>query len=572
MRDAGYFVKRANQYIKDVLNNKIPACIYVKQACQRQHDDLIRSKNVSSKFEYKFNKQEAERVCQFIEMLPHVEGKWARKNELITLEPFQCFILTTCFGWIDKKTKARRFRIAYNEMPRKNGKSALSSGVGLYMTCADGEQGSQVYSAATTKEQAKIVFETARQMVLKSKAIQNQLGMKGEKYSIYQESTGSSFRALSRDHSGNLDGLNIHCAVVDELHAHKDRSTWDVLETGVGAREQPMIWAITTAGFNRNGICYEQRSYATKILDGTIQDDSYFAIIFTIDKEDDWKDPASWAKANPNWGVSVNVESIENAARKAVNQASAQNNFKTKHLNVWVNSNTAWMNMSKWDECEDLDMNIEEFEDDECILAVDLAKLLDFSSTAKIFRRKIDEEFHYYAFMRHYINDGAVDENSHSDNIRAWIDEGHIHCSDGDVTDYNLIEEEITQDCRDLKVKDVCFDPYDASMMMQNLSNKNISVISFNNNAKNMSEPTKELEALVHAKRFHHDGDPVLAWMISNVLIRTDGGDRVFARRDTTMPHNKIDGAIAVIMALGRFMQTKEREPQFQAMIFQRRR
>ena len=561
----------ANRYVADVLSGKVIACEYVKQACQRQKDDLTRSRAKGSKWQYRFDKEAAEHVCAFAEMMPHIKGKLAKDRELLRLEPWQAFILTTVFGWLHRKTGLRRFKTVYTEIPRKNAKSFISSVVGNYMTFMDGEEGAEVYAAATTREQAKLVFDVSLKMVNKLPLLRDQAGVDTTKYSIFQMSTNSSFKALSRDQNGNLDGLNIHCAIVDELHGHKDRTTWDVLVTATGARSQPIIWGITTAGFNRAGICYEQRTYITKILDRTTEDDSVFGIIYTIDKGDDWKDPKSWVKANPNWGVSVDPEHIEKEARKAIAMSSAQNNFLTKHLNVWVNADSAWMNMAKWDECCDLEMDIEDFRGKECIMAADLASKNDFACTSKVFRKNIDGKDHFYVFTRHYLNEEAA-ANNPNDQLAGWIQDGWVEVSQGSVTDFNLIEEDIKQDCREFQVKEVCFDPYQAAQMQQNLSAAGITPVEYTNNLKNMSEPTKEVEALILDGRLHHDGDPVLAWMISNVVAHVDARDTVYPKRDRTMPYNKIDGAISLIMAIGRYMQDKPQEPTFAMAFVPRRR
>ena len=258
------YVATADQYIDGVLSGTIPACKWVQLACQRQRLDLSRD------FGYRFDHGRASAVCEFIEALPHVKGRY---SATIKLQPWQVFILTTVFGWVDANG-FRRFRTAYLELPRKQGKSTLSSGVALYMLAADGEPGAEVYSAATTRDQAKIVFGDAQRMVQRTAAIRDGLGVLASAHAVYQTDTGSTFKALSRDQDGNLDGLNVHCAIIDELHGHKDRGVWDVIETATGARKQSLVWAITTAGSNRAGICYEQQGYVRKILSGQHEDDT----------------------------------------------------------------------------------------------------------------------------------------------------------------------------------------------------------------------------------------------------------------------------------------------------------
>ena len=389
----GDHVKEANQYIDAVLSGAIPACREVIQACQRQKKDLSRKR--TEDFPYVFNRQKAKDVCDFIELLPHVKGVWATQktasgqpDHLIKLEPWQKFILTTVFGWVHKDTGYRRFRTTYLEVPRKNAKSTLSAGVALYCLVADEEPGAEVYSAATTKDQAKIVFKTAWQMAKKSPDLLNHYGLGIGMHNLHVLATGSSFEALSAEGS-TLDGLNIHCVIVDELHAHKTRAVYDVLETATGSRTQSLIWNITTAGSNMTGICYEQRQYLISILQGVHEDESYFGIVYTIDLPrktkpgqkkivgDDWKLEKTWRKANPNYGVSVFADDIKRLATKAIKVASAQNNFKTKRLNFWVNAETAWLNMVDWQECANYDLKLDDFLGRDCFIGVDLASKID---------------------------------------------------------------------------------------------------------------------------------------------------------------------------------------------------
>lgn len=526
----------------------------MRLACERQRRDLARKG-----WRYRFNIEAAERVCQFIELMPHVKGEKASARELIKLEDWQCFILTTVFGWVDA-AGYRRFKTVYTEVPRKNAKSTLSSGVALYMLAADGEAGAEVYSAATTREQARIVFGDARQMVLRSPDMREALGVQASTHSVFQTDTGSSFKALSRDQDGNLDGLNVHCGIVDELHGHKDRGVWDVLLTATGARRQPLLWAITTAGFNRAGICFEQRTYVTKLLERVAEDEAYFGCIWTIDEDDDPFDPASWAKANPNWGVSVMPESIERNARVALQMASAQNNFLTKHLNVWVNADTSWMNMAAWEAAADADLEEAAFEGEDCIVACDLATRTDIAPVMRLYTRRADDgQVHYYAFGRYFLPEEAA-EDGRSSHYAGWAREGRMVLTPGQVTDFSYIEDEIRDLARRVRVTDAAFDPWQAAQIMQRLQAEGLPVLEYRQTVQNMSAPMKELEALVLSGRFHHDGDPVLAWMVSNVVCHTDAKGNVYPRKE--QPQNKIDGVVALIMALGRALAAEFSEPE----------
>lgn len=523
------------------MSGAIPACKWVKLACQRQRDDLAGLDG------YRFDEARANKVCRFVEALPHIKGsRFAGKK--LALGDWQAFILTTVFGWVDD-AGLRRFRTVYIECPRKNGKSTLSAPVALYLLAADGEPGAEVYSAATTRDQAKIVWEDAKRMADRSPALRQALGVETSAHSVFVKSQASSLKALSRDQQGNLDGLNVHGAIIDELHGHKDRGVWDVIETATGARAQPLVWAITTAGSNRAGICFEQQGYVRKILAGGHDDPTYFGVIYTIDAEDDPFDPASWAKANPNYDVSVSPDDLKRKASKAQQMAAAQNNFLTKHLNVWVNADTAWMNMHAWDACADDSLDEADFDGEDCVIACDLATKVDIAAKVKLFWRDIEGVRHYYAFGRYYLPEEAAEDGRNSQ-YSGWAASGLLVLTDGSVTDYGVIENEIRDDASRLRVVDAAFDPWQASALIQRLLVDGLPASEYRQTVANMSEPMKELEALVLQGRFHFDGDPVLTWMISNVVCHIDAKENIYPRKER--PENKIDGAVALICALGR--------------------
>lgn len=550
-------VDRANRYIKGVLDGSIDTCKWVKLACQRQLDDL------KNQTKYYFDVDKANYAVRFIESLPHIKGsQFAGKNML--LEDWQSFIITTVFGWLHAETKLRRFNTVYIECPRKNGKSTLSAPVALYLLAADKEPGAEIYSAATGREQAKIVWEDAKRMVDRSQPLREALGVETSAHSVFIRSTASSFKALSRDQQGNLDGLNIHGAIVDELHGHKDRGVWDVIETATGARAQPLVWAITTAGSNRAGICYEQQAYVRKILDNVHQDDTYFGVIFTIDDGDDPFDPKTWAKANPNYGISVSPEDLARKASKAQQMAAAQNNFLTKHLNVWVNADTAWMNMQAWDKCADPTLDERDFEGQDCVISCDLATKIDIAAKMKVFWKDIDGKRHYYAFGKYYLPEDAAEDGRNSQ-YSGWAVENRLVLTDGNVTDFSIIEDEIRQDARRYNVIASAFDPWQASALIQRLQYDGMPVTEYRQTVQNLSEPMKELEALVLQGRFHFDGDPVLTWMISNVVAHLDAKENIYPRKER--PENKIDGAVALICALGMLIKQEDDSAAFNDML-----
>ena len=533
----------AAQYTQDILSGAIPACKFVKQACKRQINDLKRFSRKGSP--YHFDEQAAVRACRFIELLPHIKGPKART--CIVLEPWQIFIITTTFGWLNEHGK-RRFRRVYIEVPRGNGKSALSSGIGLYMLCADGEGGAEVYSFATTRDQAKIVFGDAQQMARRTPGLLNHFGVQVNAHNISIAESVSKFEALSAEGS-TLDGLNTHFACIDELHAHKTRAVYDVVETSMGKRDQSLLWVITTAGSNRAGICYEVRGFMLKVLSGAAQDDSQFGIVYGLDKEDDWTTEAALIKANPNWGVSVMPDILRSLQAKAMSMASAANNFKTKHLNEWVNADTAWMDMRLWDACADEAMRAEDFEGEKAIIALDLASKIDIAAKIRLHEREIDGKTHYYAFGQYYLPRETIEQGENSQ-YQGWEIEGRLTVTDGPVIDFDEIERDILDDCSRYEVAEVPYDPFQATQLSTRMVNEGVPMVEMRPTVLNFSEPMKQLEALVFEKRFHHNGDPILTWMVSNVVCHTDAKDNIYPRKER--PENKIDGVVALIMALGR--------------------
>lgn len=566
------FSARTERYARGVLAGDVVACKFVKAACLRHLDDLDRSAT-DADWSYYFDGPAAERICQFIELLPHIKGEWAKPSFVdgrlqypkIRLEDWQIFFLTMLFGWLNRATGLRRFRRGYLEVARKNAKSTVAAGIALYMLGADGEPGAEVYSAATKKDQAKIVWEVAQAMIQKENEFR-ELGIEENKSAIYNEETHSKFQPLARDY-GSLDGLNTHCFVSDELHAQKDRGLYDVLDSSTGARSQPLGVGITTAGSDRAGVCHEQRSYVIKILNATLlkhdglghrvegaatEDDTYFGIIYTLDSgyadgrpDDDWADPAVWIKANPNLGVSVRLDDIEAACRKAKSMASAQNEFRTKRCNQWVNADTAWMDMAAWNACADSDLTEDEFAGEECCIGLDAAFKTDVFAKVKVFAR----EGHYYAFGAYYVPDRMVQLKG-NDHLAGWAADGRIKVTPGEVVDIEVIKDDLRRDSALHSMREVPYDPAQLTQFASEMLDEQMPMVEMRPLVLNFSEPMKKLEELVLQRKFHHNDDPVLEWMVSNVVCHRDAKDNIYPRKEK--PENKIDGVIALVMALGR--------------------
>lgn len=528
------------RYARGVLSGRIPACSLVKKACERQLDDLDRYGD-GKRFIY--DAEAGDRICWFIEHLTHVKGELAGQE--IKLEPWQVFILHTTFSW--KTTEGiRRFRRVYIEVPRGNGKSSLSSGVALFCLCGDREPGAEVYSFATTRDQAKIVFGDAKEMARQNPKLKRAFDLQVLATSLYVPKTNSYFQAKSAEGS-TLDGLNTHLAVIDELHAHKTRAVYDVVETSLGKRCNSLMWVITTAGFDTAGICYEVRSFVKQILNKEAQDESQFGIIYGLDEGDDWTSEEALQKANPNWGVSVRPEIITSLQAKAIARPSAANNFKTKHLDVWCSAASSWMDMPAWNLCR-RSIALSDFEGFDCYMGLDLGAKNDLTAKVLVFPVEENGRLNYYVFGTYYAPRAALLKSGNSQ-YDGWETLGYLKVTEGAVTDFNQIEADILEDCSRFRVKSVAYDPWQATQLATRLSDNDVPMVEYRNTVQNMSDPMKWMEALVQDKRLIHEGDPALTWMMGNVVAKRDFKDNVFPRKEVY--ENKIDGAVALIMALG---------------------
>lgn len=541
---------KAKKYEDDVLSGKIPACTYVKQAIRRQRDDLKRWSKPDSPFY--FDQAEGNRVCKFVELLPHTKG--ALRGQKIKLEPWQCWVLTTIFGWRRRSDNRRRFGRVYIEVPRGNGKSALSSAVALYCLLADREPGAEVYSFATTRDQAGIVFGDAKQMAMMCEPLRKKFGLEVLAKALFVPSTNSTFQAKSAEGS-TLDGLNTHFACIDELHAHKTRAVYDVVETSIGKRLNPILWVITTAGFDTAGICYEVRTMVREVLAKTVEDETQFGIIYTIDEGDDWKTEAALIKANPNWGVSVMPKMVLPLQLKAITLASAANNFKTKHLDVWCQAGAAWMDMTAWHKGERV-VDLDNFEGRSCVIGLDLGAKNDLTAKVYVFKTEGDDgRPRYQVFSRLYLPQTAIDKGTVSQ-YSGWADTGVIQVTGGAMTDLTRIEEELREDLSRFDVQAIAYDPWQATQLANDLSEDGAPMVEYRNTVQNVSEPMKWLEALVQDGRLDHDGNPAMTWMMGNVVAKVDAKDNIFPRKERY--ESKIDGPVALIYALAMYLSDRE--------------
>lgn len=542
------FAARATRYAQRVVDGDILACRYVRLACQRHLDDIKASENPD--YPYEFDADAVRRVCVFIQHLPHVKGKWAREKKTIELEDWQCFAVGVPFGWVRRSDGLRRFRRTYNEVPRKNAKSTTSAGVGLYALVADRETGGEVYCGAGTEAQAWEVFRPAKQMAERTEQLREATGLQVNAKTLVVPGTGSRFAPVIGKPG---DGASPSLAIVDEYHEHATEEQYDTFLTGMGAREQPMLWTITTAGADTSGPCYALRQEAIEVLEGKVQNPELFAIIYTIDDEDDWTSEEALIKANPNLGVSVDAGFLRAQIRDAINNPRKQSAVKTKHLNVWVGAASPYFNLEKWDRLADKSLDPSQFVGDPCYIGVDLASKVDITATGMLFQREVNGDPHYYWFPRFYI----PEEVAHDPGKRSyagWVASGHMIATPGNITDFNAVEDDLADAAERQNVIHMAFDQWNSMQMSVSLKERTgVECIDIPMSVKHLSDPMKWVQALIEDGRLHHDGNPVMSWMIGNVTAQQDRNDNVFPRKER--PENKIDGAIALIMAMERGFQ-----------------
>jgi len=548
-------VNSANKYARDVVGGRVPACKWVKLACKRHLDDLKAAK--AKRYPYRFDRDAAERVCAFIQLLPHTKGKWARERKLIELEPWQRFLFAVLFGWVQKGSGLRRFREAYIEVPRKNGKSVIAAGVANYMLAADREYGAEVYCGATTEKQAWEVFRPAKLMLTKSPALISAAGIEVMAKNVSIPADGSRLEPLI----GNPgDGSSPSCALVDEFHEHQTPDLYDTMLTGMGARDQPLMFIITTAGFNLAGPCYDKRRQAQQALDGSVPNPELFGAIYTIDEGDDWQDPATLRKANPNMGVSVSEEFLAKAQQDAIRYPSRQNSFLTKHLNLWVSARTAWLNMADWHASGQEGLALDDFEGRPCWVGVDLASKTDIAAIALLFRDELEDgKTRWIAFVRSYLPEGAIERASHNRAAyESWINSGHLITTDGEELDFDIIRDDLLDLAGRFEIEEIAYDPWRATQLAHQLMKDGAEIIEYRNTVQNMSPPMREMEAAITAGRWRHGCDPVLTWMASNVVAKVDAKENLYPRKERA--ENKIDGIVAILMALGRALTLENQE------------
>lgn len=480
----------------------------------------------------------------FAECLVHVKGELA--GQPFILDAWQQErIVRPLFGWKRRVDGTRRYRTAYIEVPRKNTKSTMGAGLALFLTTADGEPGAEVYSCAADREQARVVFDVAKGMRAASPELRKR--SRAYKNAIIYPATASSYKVISAD-AETKHGFNLHGCIFDELHAQPNRKLYDVMTTSMGARRQPLMVFLTTAGFDRHSICWEVHEYALKVRDGIIDDPSFLPVIYAADDDDPWDDVATWAKANPGLGRSVKLDFLAQQAAQARESLAYQNTFRRLHLNQWTAQAERAIDMDRWNACGG-SADLTALRGRRCYAGLDLASTSDVAALVLDFP---DDEHGHIVVPRFWVPEENARKRALRDRVPypEWIQQGVITATAGDVIDYDVIRADINALGRQVEIAEIAIDRWNATQLATQLEGDGFTVVLFGQGFASMAAPTKELLRIIAAAELSHGGHPVLRWMASNLAVKQDAAGNLKPARGA--PAEKIDGIVALIMALGR--------------------
>jgi len=536
------YLDMAYQYAEDVRDGKIPACKWVKLAVKRWFHDL----ETGGERGLSFDERAAARVFRFSGYCRQYEGEFAGLP--LELQGWQCFIVANVFGWM-REDGTRRFRIVYEKVARKNGKSTKLAFIASYGLLADNEGGPRVYSAATKLDQAKELYDAAVAMIDQSPKLSKLVQQYANR--VVAKGSRGRLQALSKD-SKSMDGLNVHFGLIDELHAHQTSAVWDVIKSARGARKQPLIWTITTEGFLVDGPDADQQDYAQRVLEGAVDDDSYFAIIYTLDDPEDWDKESEWIKANPNWGVSVNPDDMREQCRMAKEIPTERIEFLTKRLDIKVRGEAKWMNLERLKQCEaDYDDQApwngnEEFKGADAWGGLDLSAVEDITAAAFTITHKGKTR----TFVRAYLPQGALDRRlSKGDkSLERFLVSGHLQLTPGETVDYEYMKKDLRQALAYFNVTAIAFDRWNSNQLVNDLLAEGAPMVKFGQGFESMSAPMKELMVRVLNRQLEYS-NPLFYWCCANLVADTNPAGDI--KPDKSKVKEKIDAAAATIMALG---------------------
>lgn len=542
-------------YCQSVLGGGFPSGKLLKLAVERHLHDL----KDGLKRGLRFDPAKAERAVQWFGFLRHSKGEWAGRP--FVLEPWEMFVVWVLFGW-QRQDGTRRFRTGYMEVARKNGKSTLCAGIGLLLAFGDNEPGAEVYAAATKREQALIVHDEATRMVRATPDLAGVVDV--YKHNLSRKSTYQKFEPLGADEN-TMDGLNAHGTIIDELHAHRTRMVYDVLQTSMGSRRQPLLFAITTAGTDQTegAICWEQHTYTEQVLRGTIQDDGYFGMIFAMDEGDSWQDEQNWYKSNPNLGVSKKLDYMRSQAKKAAGMPGFLNSFLRLECNQWTQQTTRWIDLLRWDAQAGEPIDEAELVGRRCYGGLDLSSVSDITAWVLLFPDPIVTD-RLDILVRFWVPEARLQlleeketfrRNRYAEQYQLWARNGLITTTPGNAIDYSFVEAQIAEDAKRFDVQEIgidrLFQGYHLAMQLQ--EHHGLTVAACGMGFMSMAGPCAELERRLLGGYLHHGGNPVLRWMADNVSVKMDPAGNL--KPDKSSSQGKIDGIVGILLALDRVMR-----------------
>lgn len=497
-----------------------------------------------------YDQERADWAVKFVRRLKHTKGTWAGKS--FNLQPWQEKIIRDLFGTVNEKG-ARQYRTAYIEIPRKNGKSELGAAIALLLLFGDGEQGAEIYSAAADRDQAAIVYNVAAQMVRQDEALMRRAKVIDSTHRILFGKTNSIYRVLSSEVAGK-HGYNAHGIVFDELHTQPNRELWDVLTTSGGTRAQPLVVAITTAGFDRNSICWEQHDYAEKLLRGIIKDPTFYPVIYSAPEDADWADEKVWEACNPGLDSFRDIEEMRALCAKAQQTPALENTFRRLYLCQWTQQDKRWMPIDAWDATAGA-VDAAALKGQPCYAGLDLASESDLAAFVLVFP---DGAGSYSVLCRFWIPADNIEGRVRKHRVPyvAWRDAGLVRATPGNIIDQDFILREIIELSQEYDIRELAYDRWGAAGLIPRLQGEGLTVVPFGQGFASMAGPTKELMALVLAKKLIHGGDPVLRWMANNMVVRQDAAGNL--KPDKAKSTEKIDGMVALVMGLDRAMRHNE--------------
>ena len=529
----------------------IPLSKWVKLCRERQKKDLERWLSEDPSFPYYFDEEEADQAVWFFQQLRHFDGEWAGQPFLLS-DWQEWDIIRPLFGWKRNETGYRRFRYFFIYVSRKNGKSPLVGGIANYLLAGDGEPGAQVYSSATKEDQARIVWDYARKMTEAGSPLGSEI--RSNKKAIWNEYLGSKFIPLGRD-TKTQDGFSVHGGLIDEYHAHKDTSARDVLESGIGARRNPLIGIATTAGYGGpESPCEKERKKAEKILSGVLENEPYFAFLSTVDDPEKWKEPEQWYKANPNLGISVYFENFKDMFQQALQDPDKQKEFKTKNLNIpQKDSANPFIAEKQWNKCKTSPLPAE-LKLARAWGGLDLGITEDLSAFLLAFRlagKKPGDPYRVGLLCRAFCPEARIYQKMESDGVNypLWAEQGWIIPTPGETTRTDFIRREINDLAKLYDITEIRADRSHASELMQHLADDGFTVLAHSQGRWAMNEPIKVTKELILQQRIEHAENPLLTWTVLNAVIDKDAQERMMFRKDKAT--DRIDPAVAMVMAVG---------------------